>query len=1024
MDSGVLRRSRADAAASSSAATDAACSGLGPSSSSTNSASAAPDCVSPVSRPRHPPGGAAAQRRNGGGGGGNFAAAVASALCLAFLTVLLLGVPGPAHEPPPHRYFTHEGSPLDGAPLTAEDRARLASRPGNRSQRPQNDPFWQTLANVTVVYTWVNGSDPLFQGQRRSQGNRGGESRYRETGELAHSVRSLERFLPWWTGDLVMVTPNGVWPRQLSRTHPRLRVVDQYDILPKEAAPAFNSAVFEQRLHLVPGLSDVFIHMNDDYLVGRLTHPSDFFTDDGGPRLYFETSVVRGRRKQHLDLRRERRKLWLASVFNTVATATEKLGDRRTHHFVKHAPFVYSRAALLRMHDLFGDELKAGLAHRFRSHDDVLTPFLHHITLMELGMEEGTATGSGGRNAWFAALPPDEQQRRLNVTWASHSSSDQDAKLCYVRDDLRGTLSMMATHLRAPHMFIAVNDGFSSLTSGAVLRAFLQRTTPYPSAFERSAAAAAAAFGVEASYDADAAAPRWSPDAPTLVRRAARVAANKGVAGVDTYTTPDPVMVADEKRRRHWVAVARATRGYTLPAALEGPGADVPAACRTAEGQAVLGSSLLCERPLADAAPPSANKTHRGRPHCEAVDAVVFVDAAQAAGGGAAAPRSSLPSSLPQLLVDNAALRATLRSLHRNLPWLRHVWVVAEVAAADAADSRGGGGGGGGDLRPALTLLPATRADVRKRRVPAGGSAASVAHRYVAVSAGFVYTAPTFPHELAGSRLLGTRQPFFRGGGGGAAAVAPHVPVVVDTLLEEYFSGAAGGGGAGVYAHALALHRSAAAVGAEEAAAAAAAVGAGASLELGGLAGFVAKEVAAGRASAEDVACRALGVHPVRGAAAALAAADPWLRALRGCGAEAAAGAAAWGKGCLESVVAEAAAAVSRVEFGAGAAAAAAAMPTVVVPVLELGKNATKPQLDKLFRVAVESGAGAVFIKASLGEVWGVFGFGLVCCLFRCGGETQKHTAHTHTHTHTHTQLTPDEVELLTHLQPTPAPWE
>eukprot|EP00754_Rhynchopus_humris_P013689 Rhum_TRINITY_DN14340_c5_g2::Rhum_TRINITY_DN14340_c5_g2_i1::g.83547::m.83547 len=730
--------------------------------------------------------------------------------------------------------------------------------------------------------------------------------------------------------------------------------------------------------------------MNDDYLVGRLTHPSDFFTDDGGPRLYFETSVVRGRRKQHLDLRRERRKLWLASVFNTVATATEKLGDRRTHHFVKHAPFVYSRAALLRMHELFGDELKAGLAHRFRSHDDVLTPFLHHITLMELGVEEGTA-GSGGRSAWFASLPQEEQERRLNVTWASHSSSDQDAKLCYVRDDLRGTLAMMATHLRAPHMFIAVNDGFSSATSGAALRAFLQRTTPYPSAFERSAAAAAAAFGVEASYDADAGAPRWSPDAAALVRRAARVVANRGVAGVDTYTTPDPVMVADEKRRRHWMAVARATRGYTLPAALEGPGADVPAACRTAEGQAVLGSRLLCERPLVDASPTaSANKTHRGIPHCEAVDAVVFVDAAAGGGGGGGGPAAALPSSLPQLLADNAALRATLRSLHRNLPWLRHVWVVAEVApGAAVADSRGSA-----PPAVALTLLPAARADVRKKRLPAGSDAASVAHRYVAVSAGLVYTAPTYPHELAGSRLLGTRQPFFKSGTGAAApapALAPHVPVVVDRLLEEYFSGAAGPrGGAGRYAHALALHRSAAAAaagggGAEEAEAEVVAA-AGASLELGGLVGFVAKEVEAGRASAEDVACRALGVHPARGAGGTR------LQALRGCGAEEAVGAssaAAWGKECMESVAAAAATAVSRVEFGAGAAAAAAAGSTPVeVPVLELGRNATKPQLDKLFRGAVESRAGAVFVKASLGE------------------------------------LSPDEVELLTHLQPMPAPWE
>jgi hypothetical protein len=150
------------------------------------------------------------------------------------------------------------------------------------------------LSQTSVVYTWVNGSDPDYRELRKKHGGSGtvGGARDRTIEELRYSIRSLIKFIPWLEGHIYIVSPNQT-PSWLVRDNPRITVVDQDSLFTAEdgeiALPTFNTNAIEPNLWRIPGLTEVFLHINDDYLFGAPITPEDFFGHGcKGLRLFFE----------------------------------------------------------------------------------------------------------------------------------------------------------------------------------------------------------------------------------------------------------------------------------------------------------------------------------------------------------------------------------------------------------------------------------------------------------------------------------------------------------------------------------------------------------------------------------------------------------------------------------------------------------------------------------------------------------------------------------------------------------------
>ena len=688
-------------------------------------------------------------------------------------------------------------------------------RPGQRSGRSLTDPYWQGFHNMSIVYTWVNGSDAQFREQRKSSGNGGGESRYRETEELMHSLRCWERFAPWHTGDIIIVSPNGVSPSWLNTSISRIRVVDQYSIIPKEVQPAFNSAVVEQVLHLIPGLTEIFVHMNDDYMIGRLLHPSDFVTDDGGVRLYFEGNVVHGATSQYQNLKSRKSKQWLASVYHTVGIVEDRISRLKTRYFIKHAPFVYSKKAFGFMWVKFEKELNAASRMKFRHYDDVLVPFLHHTMLLELATP--TTPFDPKKPADYTAHLAKLQKEPLPTYEAHIGTAEQDAILCIIKDSTQAAYTKMIAHLEKPHMFFTVNDGFKRDESAELLRAFLQRIQPFQASFENPHPARVSVpspeGGGELLYVARPDVARWSNDYDQLVSRSARAAIdrnsrtlNSELPLAESYATADTIMLLEEAHRQQKMVLWRKGT-YSF----EEENEDAVMRARDASNNqpppkspevANRNKLLPCGKPdalffnckTALSTPRdqiSAKKTYETVPSCEAVDVVItWVNGSDPLLISDTARLSQTKADKDKARIrDTQQLRFGLRSVFRHLYWARHIWVVSGTPKPAWLD----------DTTPYLSFIHHADIFTKEERPQLNSNSIqsrlhlipNLAMRYVSMDDDYMMLKPIQPEDILGRDSRYTKQSF-RGkfkAGRFKKSVYKDAILHSQTLVDNYFAG-------------------------------------------------------------------------------------------------------------------------------------------------------------------------------------------------------------------------------------------
>lgn len=175
------------------------------------------------------------------------------------------------------------------------------------------------LEPIDAVYTWVNGSDPLWKSDRKfwyqrwvqeydapapdvqnSQNNGSDKSNdafadnhFRDNDELRYSIRSLEKYAPWIRH--IYIVTNGQVPSWLKLDNPRVTIVKHSEIFENPSyLPVFSSTAIESNLDRISGLSDTFIYFNDDILLAAPIWPDDFITPSGIQTIYLSHPVPLG----------------------------------------------------------------------------------------------------------------------------------------------------------------------------------------------------------------------------------------------------------------------------------------------------------------------------------------------------------------------------------------------------------------------------------------------------------------------------------------------------------------------------------------------------------------------------------------------------------------------------------------------------------------------------------------------------------------------------------------------------------
>ncbi|MFY0627128.1 MAG: Stealth CR1 domain-containing protein [Reichenbachiella sp.] len=138
--------------------------------------------------------------------------------------------------------------------------------------------------SIDVVYTWVNGDIPAYIEKCKEYAKELSDvnpERFRDEYDmLKYSIRSLEKYVPW-LGNVYIFTQSPQIPDWLDTSHPKIRIVHHEDVFDKEYLPTYNSNVIETYIDKIPGLSDYFLYMNDDFLFGRKTEKEKFISIDG-----------------------------------------------------------------------------------------------------------------------------------------------------------------------------------------------------------------------------------------------------------------------------------------------------------------------------------------------------------------------------------------------------------------------------------------------------------------------------------------------------------------------------------------------------------------------------------------------------------------------------------------------------------------------------------------------------------------------------------------------------------------------
>lgn len=131
--------------------------------------------------------------------------------------------------------------------------------------------------DVDLVYCWCNGEH--FENLEKC--------RFHNNGELYYSLKSVDRFAPWFRTIWVFVNDGTEIPDWL-QNHPKVKIVKHSEVIPERYLPLYNAVSIEFWLGDIPGLAEHFVYANDDMFLCRPVRPGLFFTVRGEPICRYE----------------------------------------------------------------------------------------------------------------------------------------------------------------------------------------------------------------------------------------------------------------------------------------------------------------------------------------------------------------------------------------------------------------------------------------------------------------------------------------------------------------------------------------------------------------------------------------------------------------------------------------------------------------------------------------------------------------------------------------------------------------
>ena len=248
--------------------------------------------------------------------------------------------------------------------------AKALGRFSRVAQTPQSQ-----FREIDAVYLWVNDQDANWQSKRalyRPIGETAvaaSKSRFRQFNELLTSIRLLSVNAPFIRKVFIVVDDQAPKLDSITGNLPfEIILVNHSEFIPAEVLPTFNSRAITAHLHLIPGLSERFLYLNDDVFVARPSQIEDWFEGNKLVVRFTET------RFPSIETLAENEVLYRAR-WKALHLAKEKgwvVDDRMPEH----APYPLTKSIMKKLWQEFPEALAETAQSKFRTAEAILPELL------------------------------------------------------------------------------------------------------------------------------------------------------------------------------------------------------------------------------------------------------------------------------------------------------------------------------------------------------------------------------------------------------------------------------------------------------------------------------------------------------------------------------------------------------------------------------------------------------------------------------------------------------------------------
>lgn len=247
---------------------------------------------------------------------------------------------------------------------------------------------------IDIVLPWVDGDDPAHKAKMRTyitsqkedtRPDVGGKERFCDMGEIRHCIASINRYAPFIR--TIHIVTDGQDPKleeYISALFPDghipMNIVSHEEIFKgyEQYLPTFNSRAIETMIWRIPGLSERFILMNDDFFITSPLSPSDFFRCEETICYASWYSTLLEKVIWALKPRKGGHKK--ISFKHSMVNALDALGGGRRFIYLTHTPRALRKSFFEEYFGQNEDMMIRNIQHRFRHEDQYNSQELFYIS--------------------------------------------------------------------------------------------------------------------------------------------------------------------------------------------------------------------------------------------------------------------------------------------------------------------------------------------------------------------------------------------------------------------------------------------------------------------------------------------------------------------------------------------------------------------------------------------------------------------------------------------------------------------